>query len=256
MMRRAVFALAAVALGCEPTENPSSTPTGAGAESPPADAGEPAEAASTPKQGAEGLAAVEAPGPSEEPNDEPAAEGAGAGSTASASAEPLPKAIHRDVEKGCGTDLGVGSKVKGFKLPAADGQKMISPAGYRGRVLLLNFWGTWCKPCLEELPEFDRMYRRYRKHGMTLVAVATDDTPDKVLEFVDQRKLKAKMAIKGEEHAGTYGAKTFPFTFVVDHQGVIRAAYEGYEHRCLGKIEADLREQLERRAEHREGREN
>jgi thiol-disulfide isomerase/thioredoxin len=180
-----------------------------------------------------------------------AACGIRASSSPDAGAAPAPAAfpapLYPEVSADCGSELAVGATVQPFALPSAAGGKTIAPAGYRGRVLLLNFWGTWCAPCLQELPEFDRLYRRYREHGMTLVAVATDEEPAKVLEFAERTKLRAKLALGGEEVAALYGASTFPFTLIVDGDGVVRAAYEGYEPRCLGAIEADLRRELARR---------
>ncbi len=163
-----------------------------------------------------------------------------------ASAPALPKALHAKIDASCGKDPGVGQKLKAFSLKGTDG-KPISNRSYANRVLLVNFWGTWCKPCLKELPEFDQLYRRYRKHGLTLVAIATDEDPAAVQEFVDKRKLAAKVAIGGEDYAGQYASPKFPFTFVVDTKGVIRASYRGYRPECMGKLEADIREQLEKR---------
>lgn len=157
----------------------------------------------------------------------------------------LPGQVHKQVDDSCGKGPGVGSKVKSFKLQTPNG-KSISPGMFRGRVVLLNFWGTWCKPCLEELPEFDRLYRRYRKHGLSLVAVATDEDPAAVQAFLDKRKIAAKVAIGGEATASAYGAQQFPFTFVVDADGVIRGSYSGYKEKCMGKLEQDIREELEK----------
>jgi peroxiredoxin len=159
--------------------------------------------------------------------------------------EPLPAPLFSDVDASCGKAPGIGQRVKSFALETPNGRP-ISPATYRGRVVLLNFWGTWCKPCLEELPEFSRLYRRYRKHGLTLVAVATDADAAAVQQFIDARKISAKVAIGGESAAGEYGARTFPFTFVVDGKGVIRSAYDGYKQHCMGKLESDVRAQLEK----------
>lgn len=158
----------------------------------------------------------------------------------------LPKPLYTKADPSCGKGPGIGSPLASFSLPSPDG-KTISPAKYRGRVLLVNFWGTWCKPCLEELPTFDRLYRRYRKHGLTLVAVATDEDPEAVREFVARKKLAAKVAYKGEAAANRYGSDRFPFSFVVDPRGVIVASYRGFEPRCLGQLEADIRKALEAR---------
>jgi peroxiredoxin len=160
-------------------------------------------------------------------------------------AEPLPKPLFTKTDPSCGKAPGVGQRVKSFKLKTTKG-KTISPASYRGRVVLLNFWGTWCKPCLKELPEFSRLYRRYRKHGLTLVAVATDEEAQAVDDFIKSKKISAKVALGGEGAAGQYGSRTFPFTFVLDDKGVIRAAYDGYKPKCMGQLEADVRKQLEK----------
>ena len=141
---------------------------------------------------------------------------------------------------------GLGTKLKPFDLKTVDG-KASTDKSYRGRVMLVNFWGTWCTPCLKELPEFDQLYRRYRKHGLTLVAIATDEDPGPVKEYIDKRKLAAKVLIGAEDYAGQYGSPKFPFSFVVDEKGVIRASYRGFRPECMGKLEADLRKQLEAR---------
>ncbi|MBL4684546.1 MAG: TlpA family protein disulfide reductase, partial [Nannocystaceae bacterium] len=160
----------------------------------------------------------------------------------------LPKPLHRSVKKSCGKDPGVGQRLKSFKLPTTEAGKTYSNGTFRGRVLLVNFWGTWCKPCLKELPKFAQLYRRYRKHGMTLLAIATDDDADAVKDTLAKKKIAAKVAIAGEDYAGKYESPDFPFTFVVDHKGVIVASYFGYEPDCMGKLEADIREQLEKRS--------
>lgn len=161
----------------------------------------------------------------------------------------LPKPLHGKVDASCGNDPGVGETLKAFSLPGIEGDEKLTQGTFRGRVLVVNFWGTWCKPCLKELPEFDQIYRRYRKHGMTLLAIATDEDAQAVKDLVTEKKWGAKIAVAGEAYAGQYGSAKFPFTFVVDHKGVIRASYRGYKPECMGKLEADIREQLEVRFE-------
>jgi len=159
--------------------------------------------------------------------------------------QPLPAALNAKIDASCGNDPGVGTTAKPFALKTPDG-KDINLASHRGKVVLLNFWGTWCKPCLKELPEFDRLYRRYRKHGMVLIAIATDTEPEKVLEFANERKLAAKLALGGEPLAEQYASTSFPFSLVIDDKGQIRGSYRGYRPECAGKLEQDLRTALER----------
>ncbi len=155
----------------------------------------------------------------------------------------LPAPIFGKGKSGCGRDPGVGKPIKSFSLKTIKG-KTISSANLKGRVVLLNFWGTWCKPCLKELPEFDRLYRRYRKNGLLLLAIATDSDPAPVIALAKQRKLAAKIAIGGEELANSYKSPNFPFSFVVDKKGIIQASYRGFKPECLGQLEQDIRAQL------------
>jgi thiol-disulfide isomerase/thioredoxin len=166
--------------------------------------------------------------------------------TEPAAKQELPKVLHGKVDKSCGNDEGVGQKLKSFALKSVDG-KPVSHKSWKGRVLLVNFWGTWCKPCLKELPEFEQLYRRYKKHGLTLVALATDEDPAPVKEYLDARKISAKVVIGAEDYAGQYGSTKFPFSFVVDTKGVIRASFRGYRPECIGKVEAEVRKGLEER---------
>lgn len=202
-----------------------------------ADAAEPTATADAGTDAAEPTAAADAGTDASEPATKPAA-------TLS-----LPKPLHAKLDAKCGKDPGVGKRLESFALPGLEEGKQVTQSTFRGRVLVVNFWGTWCKPCLEELPKFDQLYRRYRKHGMTLLAIATDEDAEAVKALVDKRKLGAKIAIAGEGYAGQYDSPKFPFTFVVDHKGVIQASYRGYEPECMGQLEADIREQLQVRAE-------
>ena len=158
--------------------------------------------------------------------------------------EPLPAALSTRIDARCGNDPGVGTAAKPFNLKTPEG-KDISLASHRGKVVLLNFWGTWCKPCLKELPEFDRLYRRYRKNGLVVIAIATDTEPAKVQEFATERKLATKLALGGQQLADDYESSNFPFSFVIDAKGQIRGSYRGYKPECAGKLEQDIRTQLE-----------
>ncbi len=234
--------LAASTLACKPepaTQSPEPAPT------------------TTPEPVAPEVAG--APEPSEPPTSEPTTEptppsitDGGAAPTptptptpvGSDDKEPLPTALSSKIDASCGNDPGVGTAAKPFKLKTPDG-KDLSLASYRGKVVLLNFWGTWCKPCLKELPEFDRLYRRYRKNGLVVIAIATDTEPEKVQEFATQRKLATKLALGGQQLADDYESSNFPFSFVIDAKGQIRGSYRGYKPECAGKLEQDIRTQLE-----------
>ncbi len=249
MLRRlAPFALLAIACKPAPAE-PGPTPPEATSPVASVEPASPAESAPEPETPGDPGTPAEPETPSEpetsgEPetpaDPEPATEAPTGTKTASA----LPKPLFKDVKASCGRDAGVGTKLKSFRLKDLEGQE-ITNGRYRKRVMLVNFWGTWCAPCLKELPEFDRLYRRYRKAGMTLVAIATDEDAEPVKALVAKRKLKAKVLLGGEAYAGQYGAPNFPFTYVVDTSGTIVGSYHGYKEDCMGKLEDDIRNALQ-----------
>lgn len=99
----------------------------------------------------------------------------------------------------------------------------------RGRVVLVNFWGTWCPPCLIEIPALIRVQERLAPLGATVVGPAIDSgTPEEIRAFVDERGINYPVWI-GRDAEATYrfGAPGYPFTLLIDREGVIRRTYIG-----------------------------
>jgi peroxiredoxin len=108
-----------------------------------------------------------------------------------------------------------------FTLPMPDGGSF-TLSGQRGKAVLVNFWATWCPPCLEEMPAMERLWRRHKDAGFVLVAISLDSDPRKVSPFVSAHKfsfpiaLDPKMAV-----AETYGVRALPSSFVIDREGTM-----------------------------------
>jgi len=102
-------------------------------------------------------------------------------------------------------------------------------SGSKDKVIILNFWATWCAPCLEEMPAFEKIYRRYRSQGLTVIAVSLDkgDT-SKVEKFVDEHNLTFPVLLDLDGIAEKiYPSFTIPFTYVIDKKGIIVARVDG-----------------------------
>jgi len=97
-------------------------------------------------------------------------------------------------------------------------------ADQRGKVVLINFWATWCPPCREEMPAMERLWKQHRENGFVLVAVSVDAKTDLVAPFVGEHKLTFPIAIDPDmDVANRYGVKGLPSSFIVDPQGNMAA---------------------------------
>ncbi len=116
-------------------------------------------------------------------------------------------------------------------------------AALRGRVVLLNFWATWCAGCKIEMPRFIQWQEKYKAEGLSIVGVSMDDDSEPVRVFLSKRRLNYPI-VMGDEHLGlAYGGVLgLPVTYLIDRNGAIRARYQG-AHK-LGAMEAGLKRLL------------
>jgi len=124
--------------------------------------------------------------------------------------------------------LEVGMQAPDFTLRNLNGN-LEGLSEFKDKVIVLNFWATWCAPCLEEMPAFEKLYRRYRSQGLTVIAVSLDkgDT-SKVEKFVDEHSLTFPVLLDLDGIAErAYPSFTIPFTYVIDKKGRIAARVDG-----------------------------
>jgi len=108
-----------------------------------------------------------------------------------------------------------------FTLPMSDGGSFTLSA-QRGKVVLVNFWATWCPPCLEEMPAMERLWRRHKDAGFVLLAVSLDSDPKKVPPFVSAHKFTFPVAVDPKMTvAERYGVRALPSSFVIDRDGTV-----------------------------------
>ena len=113
----------------------------------------------------------------------------------------------------------------------ASGSGKVRLLDYRGQVVLINFWATWCPPCLEEMPAMERLYRQHRELGFTLVAVSVDADSKLVAPFVTAHKFTFPVALDPSmSMANTYGVRALPSTFIVARDGTLAALAIGPRH--------------------------
>ena len=116
---------------------------------------------------------------------------------------------------------------------------------YRGKVILLNFWATWCAPCQVELPRFNTWQQKYGPDGLQVMAISMDDGDGQVRRTVRRLRLDVPVlmgdAKLGEAYGGVLG---LPITFLIGRDGVVVAKFKGETN--LDALETRVKELLKR----------
>jgi thiol-disulfide isomerase/thioredoxin len=101
-------------------------------------------------------------------------------------------------------------------------------ADYKGKVVLLNFWATWCAPCKEEIPSFVELYDRYKNQGLVIVGVSIDDTPQQLQEFTREWKMQYPVAQMQSDIEDAYGPfYGVPTSYFITRDGTICTRHLG-----------------------------
>ena len=104
----------------------------------------------------------------------------------------------------------------------------VSLSSYRGRVVFLNFWATWCPPCRGEMPSMERLHQLLRDRGLEIVAVDLQESRDEVKKFVTDNALTFTVLLDADGAVGSaWGAQSIPTTYLIDRKGNIIARSVG-----------------------------
>jgi DsbE subfamily thiol:disulfide oxidoreductase len=110
-----------------------------------------------------------------------------------------------------------------FTLVNPDNKK-ISLKDFRGKLVFLNFWASWCAPCRDEMPAMERLFQEFKDKGFVILAVSVKDSRTEALAFVKELKLSYPIALDPEGKVGQdYGAWGLPATYLIDAKGIILA---------------------------------
>ena len=105
---------------------------------------------------------------------------------------------------------------------------MIDLRKLRGKVVLLNYWATWCAPCQAEMPAFDAWQRKYGPQGLVVIGISMDDDEATARRLTDKLKLAYPIAMGDARLGARYGKILgLPMTFLIGRDGVVFAEYKG-----------------------------
>lgn len=115
-----------------------------------------------------------------------------------------------------------------FSLPVLGGEGTMDLVDTRGQVVLLNFWATWCKPCEDEMPAMDRLYRSLAPEGFEMLAVSVDEDPELVEKFCQRLGVSFPILLDPQQVVSRrYQTTGFPESLLIDRDGMIVERYIG-----------------------------
>lgn len=116
----------------------------------------------------------------------------------------------------------IGQPAPDFSLTDIHGNQ-VSLSQYKGQVVVLNFWATWCPPCREEMPSMEKLHRDYQDKGLVMLAVNVDKNPQQaVADFLRERPYSFTILLDSQNVAqNTYGVFRFPESFIIDRNGIV-----------------------------------
>jgi peroxiredoxin len=139
----------------------------------------------------------------------------------------------------------VGKLAPEFELQLLDGKKF-RLSETRGRVIVLDFWATWCGPCIQAMPQVDAAVRDFADQGVQLIAVNLEEAPKKITAMLERHKLEMTVALDRDGAvAGKYGANAIPQTVIIDREGKVARLFVGGGPQFGDQVREALRAVLE-----------
>jgi peroxiredoxin len=131
-----------------------------------------------------------------------------------------------------------------FTLRTLDGQNL-RLGEQRGRVVLVNFWATWCGPCRQEMPHLNKLYDKYRSSGFVLLGVNVDDDTHNAAGVASKLGVRFPVLPDADKRVSkAYDLKAMPSTVLIDRDGRVRYVHRGYQSGYEDTYEKQIRELL------------
>ncbi|HEC17749.1 MAG TPA: TlpA family protein disulfide reductase [Gammaproteobacteria bacterium] len=133
-----------------------------------------------------------------------------------------------------------------FSLPTFPDDARVSLADFKGRVVYLDFWATWCPPCRKSFPWMDEMHERYKDQGLTIVAVSVDKKRELIERFI--KKMEPSFIIAHDptgKAAKDYNLRAMPSSYLIDRQGRLISVHMGFRNKDREKMEEAIESLLD-----------
>jgi len=129
----------------------------------------------------------------------------------------------------------------GLELPGLQDEALVSVEDFRGKVVYLDFWASWCAPCRRSMPLYEAMYREIGSDQFEIVAITLDEEPQQAVEFLARHPVSYPvLADPAGTSAEAWGLKAMPTSFLLDRSGRVVKVYPGFEDTHMGEIRRDI----------------
>lgn len=135
-----------------------------------------------------------------------------------------------------------GDRAPSFAAPSLTGEGTVELGAHRGKVVYLDFWASWCAPCLTAIPEIEEMRAEFPADEFQIIAVNLDQKKKKALRFLKKNPIGYPSASDPKGRLpGQYGVDTMPTSYLIDRDGVIRYVHRGFSRGDGSKLREEIR---------------
>ncbi|MEI7817618.1 MAG: TlpA disulfide reductase family protein [Desulfuromonadales bacterium] len=137
-----------------------------------------------------------------------------------------------------------GQSTPNFKVISTTGQT-ITQENYRGHVLILDFFATWCQPCRQSIPHLVDMNRKYGKQGLQILGLSVDEDGERVVKaFTDEFSVNYPLALAGDPTTADFGVRSVPIMYLIDKKGKIVEVFRGSSGEMARSLEQSIKRLL------------
>ena len=140
--------------------------------------------------------------------------------------------------------LAIGGPAPDWSLPDAQG-RMTSLKDYRGKIVVMDFWGTWCVPCIKAMPHIQAIYDAYKDRGVVVLGVAVHDEEGDPVAYFKQHKYTYGLLLRGDEVSTLYQVELMPVVYVIGSDGIILHAEAGGRENMESEVRALIQKTLD-----------
>jgi len=131
----------------------------------------------------------------------------------------------------------VDAAAPGFVLPQLQAEAPLNLEQHRGRVILLDFWASWCGPCRESLPEYQKLRDEFAREDFEVIAVNLDENEADARDFLEQHPLQFPLPRDAEGNtAKAYALVGMPTSYLIDRDGVVRSRHSGFKMKDVAPL--------------------